>query len=71
MLVINWNERFFLSYKIQLNSPIFMADSLMYYHVYADLFMMSKSKELGLSVYSMNQHYLELQLYLSEIAKDS
>lgn len=45
------------------------ADSLMYYHVYGDLYMLSKSTELGLSVYSMNQHYLELQIYLSEIVK--
>ena len=41
------------------------ADSLMYYHVYGDLYMLSKSTELGLSVLSMNQHYLELYEYLS------
>lgn len=46
------------------------ADSLMYYHVYADLYMLSKSNDLGLSVLSMNQHYLELQTYLSEVEKD-
>ena len=46
------------------------ADSLMYYHIYGDLYMLSKSKELGLSAYSMNQQYLELQLYLSEVIKD-
>lgn len=46
------------------------ADSLMYYHIYSDLCMLSKSKELGLSALSMNQHYLELQLYLSEVIKD-
>ena len=40
------------------------ADSLMYYHVYGDLYMLSKSTELGLSVLSMNQHYLELNEYL-------
>ena len=45
------------------------ADSLMYYHIYGDLYMLSKSKELGLSAFSMNQHYLELQLYLSEVIK--
>ena len=38
------------------------ADSLMYYHIYGDLYMLSKSKELGLTALSMNQHYLELQL---------
>jgi hypothetical protein len=43
------------------------ADSLMYYHVYGDLYMLSKSNDLGLSVLSMNQHYLELQCYLSEV----
>ena len=43
------------------------ADSLMYYHIYGDLYMLSKSKELGLSAFSMNHHYLELQLYLSEV----
>ena len=43
------------------------ADSLMYYHVYGDLYMLSKSTDLDLSVLSMNQHYLELQTYLSEV----
>ena len=43
------------------------ADSLMYYHIYGDLYMLSKSNDLGLSVLSMNQHYLELQTYLSEV----
>ncbi len=59
---------------LKLQDPIelfhLMADSLMYYHIYGDLLMMSKSKELGLSVYSMNKHYLELKLYLSELTKD-
>lgn len=32
--------------------------------------MLSKSNDLGLSVLSMNQHYLELQTYLSEVEKD-
>ena len=35
------------------------ADSLMYYHVYGDLYMLSKSNHLGLTVMSMNCHYLE------------
>ena len=39
----------------------------MYYHVYGDLYMLCKSNDLGLSVLSMNQHYLELQTYLSEV----
>ena len=29
--------------------------------------MLSKSNDLGLSVLSMNQHYLELHTYLSKI----
>ena len=42
-------------------------DSLMYFHVYGDLYMLAKSNDLGFSVLSMNQHYLELQTYLSEL----
>ena len=64
-----------LDVLVKLQDPIELshlkADSLMYYHnIYGDLYMLSKSKELGLSAFSMNQHYLELQLYLSEITKD-
>ena len=33
------------------------ADALMFYHVYADLVMLSKSNDLGKSVFDMNQHY--------------
>ena len=43
------------------------ADSLMYFHVYGDLFLLSKASELGLSVLSMNHHYLELHTFLSEV----
>lgn len=43
------------------------ADSLMYFHVYADLIMLSKSKELGKSAMDMNQHYLELKEFLCEV----
>ena len=43
------------------------ADSLIYYHVYGDLWMLSKSNDLGLSVLSMNEHYLELLTYFSEV----
>ena len=42
-------------------------DGLMYYHVYGDLYVLSKSSELGLSTYSMNCHYFELLTYLSEL----
>lgn len=45
------------------------ADSLMYYHMYGDLYMLCKSNDLGLSFLSMNQHYLELFTYLSEVEK--
>lgn len=45
-------------------------DGLMYYHIYGDLYMLSKSKELGLSAFSMNCHYLELYTYLSEVMRD-
>ena len=37
-------------------------DALMYYHVYDDLIMLSKSTELGKSVIDMNEHYLELRV---------
>ena len=47
-----------------------MADSLMYYHdVYGDLYMLSKSNDLGSTVLSMSYHYLELKTYLSEVEK--
>ena len=39
----------------------------MYYHVYADLVMLSKANDLGKSSLDMNQHYLELKLYLQEV----
>lgn len=58
----------------KLQDPLELAhlkvDSLFYYHVYADLYMLAKSKDLGKSVLCMNQHYLELQLYLQEVTKD-
>ena len=41
------------------------ADSIMYYHVYGDLYLLSKFS--GLSVMSMNQHYFELQFCLTEV----
>ena len=43
------------------------ADGLMYYHVYADLVMLSKSNDLGKSSLDMNLHYLELKTYLQEL----
>ena len=43
------------------------ADALMYFHVYVYLVALSKSNDLGKSVMDMNQHYLELQIYLQEV----
>ena len=42
-------------------------DGMMYYHVYADLVMLSKSNDLQKSAYDMNLHYLELKTYLSKV----
>ena len=44
-------------------------DSLMYFHVYADLVMISTSKELNKSSLDMNTHYLELRCFLTEAVK--
>ena len=46
------------------------ADGLMYFHVYADIVMLSKSNDLGKTVLDMNQHYLGLKLYLQEVECD-
>ena len=43
------------------------ADALMFYFVYADLVMLAKSNDLSKSALDMNQHYLELQLFLRMI----
>ena len=43
------------------------ADGLMFYHIYADLVMLSKSRELSKSVLDMNTHYLELKCFLEEL----
>ena len=32
--------------------------------------MLSKSNNLGFSAFSMNHHYLELQVFLTEVEKD-
>lgn len=42
------------------------ADGLMFYHVYADLTMLSKSNHLAKTALDMNQHYLELKMFLQE-----
>ena len=43
------------------------ADGLMYYHVYADLVMLSKLSDLQKSALDMNLHYLELKFFLQEV----
>ena len=45
------------------------ADSLMFFHIFADLVALAKSKHLGKSAYDMKQHYLELKLFLDELIK--
>ena len=42
-------------------------DALMFYHVYADLVIFLQSTELNKSMLDMNQHYLELKLFLEEV----
>ena len=51
--------------EVELN--LLRADSLMYYHIYADLVMLSKSNDLGKTAFDMNQHYLELKKFLQEV----
>ena len=46
------------------------AGSLMYFHVYADLVMLSKSTSLSKTAFNMNINHLELQLYLEEIERN-
>ena len=46
------------------------ADSLMFHHVYVDLVMLAKSKELGKSPLDMGRHYLELKQFLEKAQKD-
>ena len=45
-------------------------DSLMYYHAYADLVMLSKSTALDKSAFDMKAHYLELQIWLDKIQRN-
>ena len=50
----------------KLQDPVMHAglksDAIMFHHVYADLVMLAKSKELGKSVLDMGKHYLELKM---------
>lgn len=43
------------------------ADSIMFHHVYFCLVMLAKSTKLDKNVLEMNKHYLELQVFLSEV----
>ena len=43
------------------------ADALMFHFVYSNLVMLAKSNELNKSTFDMNQHYLELKLFLEEV----
>ena len=45
-------------------------DALMFYHIYADLVMLSKSNKLKKSILDTNEHYLELKTFLQEIEQD-
>ena len=45
-------------------------DALIFYHIYADLVMLSKSNKLKKSVLDMNEQYLELKRFLQEIEQD-
>ena len=47
-----------------------IADVIMFHHVYCNLVMLAKSNHLGKSVLDMNQHYLELQVFLAEVEHD-
>lgn len=42
----------------------------MFHHVYSNLVMLVKSTTPNKSVLDMNQHYLELKLFLQEIERD-
>ena len=45
------------------------ADAIMFHHVYSCLVMLAKSTKLDKNVLEMNKHYLELQVFLSEVEK--
>ena len=46
------------------------ADAIMFYFVYAELVMLAKSDDLKKSALDMNEHYLELQLFLQMVEDD-
>ena len=46
------------------------ADATMFHHVYCNLVMLGKSCHLNKNVLDMNQHYLELKMFLLEVEHD-
>ena len=46
------------------------ADAIMLHHVYCNLVMLAKSNHLAKNVLDMNQHYLELQVFLAKVEHD-
>ena len=42
-------------------------DALMYHHVYANLVLLAKSRELKKSVYDMREHYLKLKFFVEKL----
>ena len=58
----------------RLNDPAELAhlkaDAILFHHVYCNLVLLGKSCDLNKNVFEMNQHYLELKLFLSELEHD-
>ena len=52
------------------NLLLLRVDTLMYYHMYTDFVMMSKSTKLQKSVLDMNTHYLELKQFLEKVEEN-
>lgn len=45
-------------------------DAIMFHHVYSNLVMLAKSTDLNKCAYDMNEHYLELKLFLGKVEHD-
>ena len=46
------------------------ADAIMFHNVYCNLVMLAKSNHLDKNVLDMNQHYLQLKVFLAEVEHD-
>ena len=61
-------------YYSKLKDPVEVAqlrlDALMFYHLYADLVTLVKSRDLQKSVLDMNVHYLEIKMFLNELQRN-